>query len=300
MSRTARRASLLGLLLIASQTPLSAESNDGWIPFELKNGHISVPSRVGGLAGYSIIDTGASGVAINESVAERLDLKVARNKIVNVTGVTGTQRRVVYKKVPAHLFGADLTFTNVTDMSLGRGNLQLLVGGPILQKFLFQFDYHNQKMRALPRDSVDLKSLSNIPSKRDSRGSKLPVVQVSLNNQAKLWLNLDTGNGSGLLISREVAKKHGWLDEYNLTNGFIAGVNGMAQTESFVLPELTFGPFELEHVLVTVPAQGVKLPAVQRSRQLAEGLLGYDILKHFVVTIDYRKGHIHVGLPQET
>jgi hypothetical protein len=29
------------------------------------------------------------------------------------------------------------------------------------------------------------------------------------------------------------------------------------------------------------------------SRKKSSGLLGYDILKHFVVTIDYDRGHVH-------
>ena len=256
-----------------------------------------MPSSVGGISGISIIDTGASGVAINDYLAAQLDLKIARNKIANVQGVTGSQWRVVYRRVPTKLFGVDLTFENVTDMSFPREDMQLLIGGPILQMFVFQFDYPNQQLRALPHSMVDLKALSNIGSKRDVRGSKLPVVKVGLNGEETLWLTMDTGNNSGLLISRSVAAKHGWLNQFPLKEGYIAGVNGIAKTESFALPTVEFGPVTLENVLVTVPAKGVRLPAVDGGRQLSKGLLGYDVLKHFIVSIDYKKGRVHVALP---
>ncbi len=288
----------LAILLTALICPLvQAAEGDGWIPFELNGGHISVPTSVGGISGFSIIDTGAAGVMISESLAAELDLKIARNKFVDVTGVTGTQRRVVYQRVPANIFGADLEFKNVTDMSFGSTDMQLLVGGPILQMFVFQFDYPGQRMRALPRDAVDLKAVSNIVSRRDSRGSKLPVVEVDLNGEDTLWLTMDTGNNSGLLINRKVAAQHGWLERFPLETGYIAGVNGVAETQSFMLPSLQFGPVTLENVRVTVPAKNVRLPAVERSRQLSEGLLGYDVLKHFIVSVDYKSGHVHVALP---
>ena len=31
-----------------------------------------------------------------------------------------------------------------------------------------------------------------------------------------------------------------------------------------------------------------------------EAIIGYDVLKHFVLTIDYYGGRMHVGLPKES
>ena len=36
---------------------------------------------------------------------------------------------------------------------------------------------------------------------------------------------------------------------------------------------------------------------IQRRRQKAEGSLGYDVLKHFVVTINYKEGYVHIEPP---
>jgi hypothetical protein len=56
-------------------------------------------------------------------------------------------------------------------------------------------------------------------------------------------------------------------------------------------------------VQVAVPAQGENPDLFQKYTPLgtripvggkSKGLLGYDILQHFVVTIDYEKGYVHV------
>ena len=274
-----------------------ASDNQGWVNFELKGGHVTIPSLINGIEGHSIIDTGASLIAVNKQAARHAGLSPSSKRQL-VKGVTGTLNRRTYRDVPTNIFGADLNFEDVTEMTFGSESTQLLLGGPLLRMFIFQFDYHNERLRALPRNSVDLKKLSNIKSRRDNRNSRLPVVKVILGTKKSVWLTMDTGNSGGLLIRRKVAKNLGWLDEYELTDHFVQGVNGTAAVQSFNVPVMHFGPFEMENVRVTVPANGVHLPVVDEKGKLAEGLLGFDVLKHFVLTIDYKKGHVHVALPE--
>jgi len=78
--------------------------------------------------------------------------------------------------------------------------------------------------------------------------------------------------------------------------------------ERFNLPELTIGPIVLENVVVIVPGEGEKTNVGQdviaklgtRIKETAsDGILGYDVLKHFVVTIDYKRSFLHLGVPAE-
>ena len=66
--------------------------------------------------------------------------------------------------------------------------------------------------------------------------------------------------------------------------------------------KITVGPYELENVLVSIPAAGQDPELFEKtteigtrisSRQASAGLLGYEILQHFVVTVDYHRGHVH-------
>lgn len=115
---------------------------------------------------------------------------------------------------------------------------------------------------------------------------------------------LDTGSQGGVLLERATAKKFDWLEKYPLADGASRGVNAAARMERFNLPTMTFGPYELESPVVSVPAEGESLEMlrtesrtgslIRGSRGMADGLLGYDVLKHFVVTIDYRTGSVHI------
>jgi hypothetical protein len=82
------------------------------------------------------------------------------------------------------------------------------------------------------------------------------------------------------------------------------GVNSTGLVEQFRLPSLKIGEFEIADALVSIPAEGEKLEMFRREKRTgsnltrtrgkSKGLLGYDVLKHFVLTIDYRIGKIHL------
>ncbi len=65
----------------------------------------------------------------------------------------------------------------------------------------------------------------------------------------------------------------------------------------------------MEQARVTVPIEGQELPMFERqkatsthtktARRKSRGLLGYDVLKHFVVTLDYRNAAVHLALPED-
>ena len=75
--------------------------------------------------------------------------------------------------------------------------------------------------------------------------------------------------------------------------------------ESFNLSSLTIGPYELGHIPVIINAEGERTNIGRRISGSAgiktgkptKGLLGYDILKHFVVTIDYSSYKVHIATP---
>lgn len=162
-------------------------------------------------------------------------------------------------------------------------------------------------MRLITRDTMDLGKLKNLRSRKDRQDGGSPIVQMSLNDAKPIWLTLDTGNSGGILVERNIAKRAGWLETFAREDTTYSGVNSTARFEDFVLPKATIGPYELENVKVSVPAQGERLPLfkkeirtgsnIRTKRGKAKGLIGYDVLKHFVVTIDYRSGDVHIAPP---
>lgn len=289
------------IILICNCAAVAAVTE--WVDIELHDGHLFVDTEIQGVPGRALIDTGAGVNGINAAFLSSVEHSFGRSGTVQISGAFGTSERDVYRNVPVKIFGTELKFADLVELDIGSPDLQLILGAQFLQLFIFQFDYPNQRMRLITRDSLDLKKIKNVDSKKDPRGGA-PIVRVRLNDERNVWLILDTGASGGILLDRAIAKKEDWLERYPSIDGAASGVNTQARTQRFNLPEMTFGVFEIENPIITVAEEGVDLAFLEGKTSLgsripkghqAKGLLGYDVLKHFVVTIDYKAGHVHIA-----
>jgi len=288
---------IISLLLISS-----INSQAEWLPFTLKNNHITVDIEFNGQPARAMLDSGAESNAVSAFYVERYNEGIKSAGTVNVKGVSGTQKRRVYNNVPVKLFGVDFTLDKLPAMSLAGS--AILLGSPFFTQFIVQIDYPNSRIQLFPKKSIDMDKFKNVNIKRQ-RGTLLPAIEVKVNDKS-VWLTLDTGNNGGLYIKRSYAIENHWLDENtDVIETQVAGVNGASNTETFGLQSLSLGPYELENILVTIPAEGEtsaigrrskESGIVKRSKQTM-GLLGYDVLKHFVVTIDYSNYKVHLVAP---
>lgn len=293
------------LFAISLFTPSSYAVTE-WVDFELVNGHITLPVTIEGHEGRAILDTGAQGNSINQSFINKHELELDKADKIIVRGVYGEEKRQRYSNIEVNLLGADIEMDKLASVRLGHFENALLLGGSFLRNFIFQFDYPNNRMRLFMRDEVDLAKLENIEMRMD-KGMRQPIVRVNLNDQKKAWLIMDTGNNGGIFLKRRTAEDQGWLDEFELDKISSSGVLGSGHKDAFILPEIQFGPFTVEDVKMSVPEEGQKVNIFSSGRgsmvgfkgKNVKGLLGYDILKHFVITIDYKAGNMHVGLPEE-
>ncbi len=207
--------------------------------------------------------------------------------------------------MPLQLFGADTELDDLVEGRFSSPDIAVLLGAPLFSQFIVQIDYPNSRMRLLTRDAVDLGAVENIPF-RQQLGSGQPIVEVTVNSDERIWLLLDTGNSGGLDVDRATAGRLGWL-ELAKQSRKASDISRTAAVELFSVPELKFGPYTLENVMATVPVEGetaylesrgYRVGSVIRDKKVV-GLLGYDVFKHFLLTLDYRGGHLHVGLPEE-
>jgi hypothetical protein len=305
-SGLASRASVLALavlLVIGSLQTRPAEAGASeWVDIKVVDGNLMLSTEIAGIPGFSIIDTGAQFNAINESFLRASDLTYDKGRFLEVQGVFSTQRRYTYSSIPVTVFGNEINFRDVVELDLRSSDVQMILGESFLEGYIFQFDYPNQRMRLITRDSVDLKKIRNIKTSKPSYGGP-PLVRVSLSDKIDAWLSMDTGSTGGILIDRDLASRLDWLDTYDTTQMETTGVISSGTLEYFTVPSIGFGPVKIADVLVAVPARGEDLGLFQKYTPLgtripvggkSKGLLGYDILQHFVVTIDYEKGYVHV------
>lgn len=272
-----------------------------WMDLRVEDGFLMLETEVAGIPGRSIVDTGAQITAINGNFVEAQELSFKTGRKMTIEGVTGKAKRTTYRQVPTTVFGAPVKFTRLVDLQLGPPDIQLLLGADFLNSYIFQFDYTNERVRLITKDALDLNSIKNIDTKID-RDNRALLVRVGLGDNAGAWLQMDTGSNGGILVERSFASQMDWIGTYPTVEAEMSGVISSGEMEYFRIPKIQVGPFGLENVLVSIPADGETLeyfetvtPTGTRlaRRNASDGLIGYDVLKHFIVTIDYDRGDVH-------
>lgn len=253
-----------------------------------------------------MLDTGASGNGISANFIRENKGAFKYGRFINLRSVNETRRVRLIDDVEIGMFGQRFKMGEL--MPIASGRFDLLIGLPFFEKFIVQIDYPNSRLRLADRDAMNLKDAANVRMRR-ARGSSHPIIQVTLNDEYEPWLTLDTGNSAGIYMRRIDALRFGWLEEFETQDARSVGALGyVVDMEKFRLPTLQIGPFTLENVAITVPASGEKSNVgEQQSASLesrltnnqSEGILGFDVLKHFVVTIDYKRSLLHLAPPAE-
>ncbi len=275
-----------------------------WIPFNSDRGHISIPVMLNGESTRAILDSGASGNGVSERFLAENEGGFTFGRQTVIVGVNGRRKIRLIDDIDIEMFGTSFKIDGLMPVRLSSADL--LVGLPFFTQYVLQIDYPNSRLRIITPDSVDLKEAANVRMKR--AGDSQPVVKVNLNDEYNAWLTLDTGNNTGILMPRSVPVRFGWLEEFGTADIRVGGVTKVSENEAFNLPKLTIGPFTLENVIVMVPGEGNKTfvgrESVMRTgtrikKVDSDGILGYDILKHFVVTIDFKRSLLHLAPPVE-
>ncbi|QPG06452.1 retropepsin-like domain-containing protein [Salinimonas marina] len=202
------------------------------------------------------------------------------------------------------MFGTTTGINNVVEAALGHSSIGLLLGAPLFQGNVMQIDYPGRKLRLISRDVVNLHKIKNIPMV-EQRGSGMPLVEVTLNGQ-RTWLVLDTGNAGGIMIERSLAEGLGLANSDNQVHQ-ASDISKTVKLESTRIDEVVFGPYTLENMLVSFNAEGsnidlnnqYKTTGTRIRGKKVEGLIGYEVLKHFVITMDYQRAYLHAGLPEQ-
>jgi len=287
--------------ILLSLSPQLSFANQ-WSDFQIDRGHIYIPVTIAGIKSHALLDTGAQGNAINARFIGKNELEFTRGSDVYIRGVYGTTKRKSFNDVPVVLFGQNTTFNQITSLGLGHHSTGMIIGAPFFNRYIIQLDYPNTRMRVLSRESIDLADHENIDL-RSQKGSAVPMVRVEINNRS-VWLLLDTGSSGSVMLDRKLALSLE-LDEAVYATGRSAGVNSSAENQIAKAQTFKFGPFELENVDIRFVAEGEKAhlegqygEAGSRIKsKKIQGILGYDILKHFIVTLDYRGGKAHIAIP---
>lgn len=281
---------MLFIILFFSGQVMSSVTN--WIDFELRNGKITLPVKIYGIDGVAIIDSTAQSNFIGVDFSTKhIDL-LSKRGIVEIRDNRGERRVERFANVNVHIFDVNMPFKELTPINAD--GYDLVLGVPFFREHVVQIDYTKSRLRLMSHSSADISKFSNVEmiSQRDSLFSNktlnkndpsLKVFKTELDGQP-FWLTFDTTELNGISILADDASKLG-LSSNNDKSMFINSVK--------------IGPFELDNVSIKkmdlrsgIMSRG-KITTGTRVEQSVEskGILGFDILQHFVLTIDFKNNY---------
>lgn len=274
-----------------------------WADFTLDNGHVFLPVTIEGIESRVMLDSGAQINSINRAFIRKHDLELDKGRTVNVQGVFDVERRTAYNNVNVDIFGTSFELDSLVEINLGHHSNGMLLGAGFFNNFIVQLDYPQRKIRLVTRDAVDMSEVANVPA-TTQRGTGMPIAQIEING-VSLWLRIDTGNAGTILIDRRAASRAGLVEKVEGASTSF-GANSSGVNEFATSDVVKFGPFEISDVKVSFPAEGQAAHLESQYERTGSriggkrvvGLIGYDLLKDFIVTLDYRYGKLHIDLPQ--
>ncbi len=280
---TGRRALLPLLLLLltpfgaaaapAPEPPAEAVLAD--LPFQSGD----EPNRVlvdlapeGGKPFVMLLDTGASASVVTPLMARSLGVTVRRTK--------GTPYR------RATRLGRDLQFwvdTESSDTGSKTGWEYGLLGGEFMDDYVVELDFPGRKVRFLDPKAYQVPEAVEAPDEavlRFKLADTRILVPIEVGGKSVDVL-LDTGAGDNAILSGGAARKLG-IDADRLPVFGTAGtVMGPMQVKLYESASFKFGGFDFDPLPLLIAPRG------WYNMGPNDSVIGYDVLRHFVVRIDY-------------
>lgn len=243
-------------------------------------------------------DTGASMSVLTEGTARRCGVPLLAGE-AGATG-TSTERQVSFRVgLVDSLIIAGVTARAVPVMVVPDEDLELalptgetlrvngIVGWPLLARLRVTFDYPAQTM------TVELPQARTAGSARNLAFFGMPMVEVAVDASGPLHFILDTGARNSCLLGPGLDRlaRAPKLEEHS---GYRAGAGGGGTYVEQRIPKAS----------ITCAGQtvaGVSLPVRSLSESdmtvQADGILGWNVLRHFVVTLDAPNGTVELKRP---
>lgn len=272
-----------------AQTATWTFSNPNPIPFKMGHYRIIIDAKFNGVPGKFVLDTGAGGIFLAKSFADKAHLKSIGT--AEASGIGGSLHTKTMHADSFEIGGNTLSNLVVysEDLHLGDEGPDGLIGFDLLAGTFATLDFGNSTLRIQDPASADPSSIQGVHVAADlSSGS--PIVPTKVNGSIELNALLDTGAPTHMLIPYDLVSKYGLrmliddsVEGYFSSHQVVAGVGGYEIGECGRLDTVALGPIVYEN------------PSTCKSGSFdgRSGLIGLDFLKGFdKIYFDYP----HTGL----
>lgn len=274
----------------SSEALVSAPSARWNVPAKLVDDRVIVTAEMGGRKVNLQLDSGASTVLLNRSVADSLKFASYGKTTQTVAGSYTATRTVVPE---LHVGEGVLRNLSVTSAPFEEWEdpktpIAGLLGFDFISGLVLHIDYEHETVEALapsgfapPQDAIVL------PVRLDDR---VPVISVRLGNTVADHFILDTGADRSMMFSA-FAQAHPELRDQGLGEQYeeaapffnrISGVGGEVKISHLQVPELKLGSAAFPKFLFTVSHNAAAFESED-----FDGLIGQDVLRNFDLYLDY-------------
>ena len=291
-------------LLLCSATYAFDESSDGWLPINSENGTLVLNVKINGHPANILLDTGASIHTLSSSIAEKTGIKGNSARAITLIGVNGKVKAPLSAPFDIVADGQKFTLRDIPILE-GNSSYGMILGRDFFEQSVVQIDYPNNRIRFLSSEIVNFES--NIDVRYEYGGGLLVEAYIA---GEKAWMLLDTGSNTLALLKRKFIFKND-LDQYVL-EGITHEVSGIAESAQFnviKVEEFRLGTYDFDSFLALYnqdyknsfdEKKKYLFSRIPEESSIQDGILGYDILRNFVVTIDYKRKKVHLYFPSES
>jgi len=258
-------------LLLASALVASSANGE---PLTIDHGRLFIQARINGVPTEALLDSGAETSLIDPTLAaearlpegEKVQLKGSGGE-QDVKVVSGVRIEALGQVIPA----AEIAVLDLTDLSrrLIKRPTRAIIGREVFDAAPIRIDLAHADVRALRKGEIP-------------KGKRLPLtghggietVPVTLGKDSAPAV-VDFGNGTGVMIGKELAEKMGLKSIGKEAGG---GFGGEIQRDVVILPKLVLAGRTFRKVRAHVDETSSRAPVN----------IGTPILKHFIVTTDFK------------
>jgi aspartyl protease family protein len=235
------------------------------------------------------LDSGASSIAISPEVARAAGLTTFNPMRNGVNAGTIEQREALVHTLrvgPLELH--DVAVTIVPSVAGGPDGQIGLLGFDFLAELGVRIDYERQVVTAVPGTSFVPPTDKNLIELDVRFGTLQPMTSASFDGAIANRLIIDTGSAGTILLFDHFARAHPEVFR-NPAPGlgtYLGGVGGFFAVEGWRMRAIRLGAVNFTDFTV------YRVDSKHSYQVDEDGLLGYDLLRHFTVVLDYSNGRV--------
>lgn len=281
----------------ASEELVRAPSAKWSVPAKIVDDRVIVSAEMGGRKVNFQLDSGASTVLLNRSVADALKF-ASYGKTTQTTAGSYTATRTLVPELhvgEAVLRNVAVTSAPFEEWEDPKTPVAGLLGFDFISGIVLHIDYEHETVEALaPSGFTPPQGALVLPVRLDDR---VPVISVRLGDTVAEHFVLDTGADRSMIFSafadaHPELRDQGLGEQYEEAAPFfnrISGVGGEVKISHLQVPELKIGSVAFTKFLFSVSHNAAAFEGED-----FDGLIGQDVLRNFDLYLDY--SHLRVYL----